>query len=442
MPLTNLGKYTVTRPLGQGAMGEVYLAEDPDIGRSEAIKLWVTTPGPDAFGRGPHRGRFFPPEHRRLHVSGSKTGCFWCRVPGESLESRLQPHPRRRPKIMEGSWRPAVRPPARRGPSRREALNIGAADGECKLMTSACPGIGKLPRPAPSGDLATCPGSSGRRYWPAAMSLGGRGLYEMLSGENPSCELARPRSTRCSPGSAPWDSAQPDGARRVMACWPSTPGSPPDVWLAQAGRRARGRSRPAPLLPPLDYVFRPSARGGGGTPRRSGRGSLCREPCSPPAPAKAGGEAPTAPLVTAPQTGPPPRRRRRLTRRRRPHQATAEGRAPTLAPAPPLFRPSPPSPPAAATAAAALAAPWWIPATCHDARCGVAADRPQRGTWRRWIGRLRLSGHEADIEGSEGALLMSEGGVGSPAAPLDSGGRRCASAPTPSWWSTPGDAEQ
>jgi hypothetical protein len=39
MPLTSLGKYTETRPLGQGARGEVYLAEDPDIGRSVANRL-------------------------------------------------------------------------------------------------------------------------------------------------------------------------------------------------------------------------------------------------------------------------------------------------------------------------------------------------------------------------------------------------------------------
>src|SRR5579864_7215376 len=34
-----IGRYSVGRELGRGAMGMVYQAEDPDIGRSVAIKL-------------------------------------------------------------------------------------------------------------------------------------------------------------------------------------------------------------------------------------------------------------------------------------------------------------------------------------------------------------------------------------------------------------------
>jgi serine/threonine protein kinase len=35
----NIGRYLVQRPLGQGAMGTVYLAEDPLLKRRLAIKV-------------------------------------------------------------------------------------------------------------------------------------------------------------------------------------------------------------------------------------------------------------------------------------------------------------------------------------------------------------------------------------------------------------------
>ena len=43
---TSFGKYKVIRELGQGAMGMVYLAEDPDLGRKVAIKTIIA--GEDA----------------------------------------------------------------------------------------------------------------------------------------------------------------------------------------------------------------------------------------------------------------------------------------------------------------------------------------------------------------------------------------------------------
>src|SRR5688500_5113679 len=38
-PGTRLGKYEIRSPIGAGGMGEVYLAEDPTLGRKIAIKV-------------------------------------------------------------------------------------------------------------------------------------------------------------------------------------------------------------------------------------------------------------------------------------------------------------------------------------------------------------------------------------------------------------------
>ncbi|HVG69429.1 MAG TPA: protein kinase, partial [Vicinamibacterales bacterium] len=54
---TSLGRYEIQSPLGAGGMGEVYLARDPLLGRTVAIKLL-----PTAFAGDPDRLRRFQQE--------------------------------------------------------------------------------------------------------------------------------------------------------------------------------------------------------------------------------------------------------------------------------------------------------------------------------------------------------------------------------------------
>jgi len=48
---SQIGKFTIVRLLGSGAMGRVYLAEDPDIGRKVAIKVLAGSTDQDAINR-------------------------------------------------------------------------------------------------------------------------------------------------------------------------------------------------------------------------------------------------------------------------------------------------------------------------------------------------------------------------------------------------------
>src|SRR5262245_27607915 len=55
----SVGKYRIVSPLGRGGMGDVYLADDPGLGRQVALKLL-----PDAFTADPDRLRRFVQEAR------------------------------------------------------------------------------------------------------------------------------------------------------------------------------------------------------------------------------------------------------------------------------------------------------------------------------------------------------------------------------------------
>lgn len=103
MPET-LGKYRILRPLGQGAMGEVFLAEDPVLGREVAIKTVRPggTFGEDAWARFQHEARVVGglnhPHIVTVYDFGDDQGTHYLvmeYVPGKDLEKLVQAgHPK------------------------------------------------------------------------------------------------------------------------------------------------------------------------------------------------------------------------------------------------------------------------------------------------------------------------------------------------------------
>lgn len=99
-----LGKYEILRPLGQGAMGEVFLAEDPVLGREVAIK--TIRPGgsfgEDAWARFQHEARVVGglshPHVVTVFDFGEDRGVHYLvmeYVPGRDLEKLVQAgHPK------------------------------------------------------------------------------------------------------------------------------------------------------------------------------------------------------------------------------------------------------------------------------------------------------------------------------------------------------------
>ena len=201
MPLTSLGKYTVTRPLGQGAMGEVYLAEDHDIGRSVAIKLIRSSSFEDQQRfRSEARivGAFSHPNIVVLHDFGfhdDRPFLVLEYLPGESLEAWLQrPHPLADSlRIMEG-FLSALQYAHQRGVLHRDLKpsNIQVMpDGQCKLMDF---GIAQAPtaKLTAAGMVMGTPCymppevlEDARYSTPADVYSAAVVLYEMLAGENP-----------------------------------------------------------------------------------------------------------------------------------------------------------------------------------------------------------------------------------------------------------------
>ncbi len=100
----HLGKYRILRPLGQGAMGEVFLAEDPVLGREVAIK--TIRPGgsfgEDAWARFQHEARVVGglnhPHIVTIYDFGDDGGTHYLVmefVPGKDLENLVQAgHPK------------------------------------------------------------------------------------------------------------------------------------------------------------------------------------------------------------------------------------------------------------------------------------------------------------------------------------------------------------
>ena len=99
-----LGKYRILRPLGQGAMGEVFLAEDPVLGREVAIKTIRPggTFGEDAWARFQHEARVVGglshPHVVTVFDFGEDEGVHYLvmeYVPGRDLEKLVQAgHPK------------------------------------------------------------------------------------------------------------------------------------------------------------------------------------------------------------------------------------------------------------------------------------------------------------------------------------------------------------
>ncbi|HJV23561.1 MAG TPA: protein kinase [Holophagaceae bacterium] len=99
-----LGKYRILKPLGQGAMGEVFLAEDPVLGREVAIKTIRPggTFGEDAWARFQHEARVVGglnhPHIVTVYDFGDDAGTHYLVmefVPGKDLEQLVQAgHPK------------------------------------------------------------------------------------------------------------------------------------------------------------------------------------------------------------------------------------------------------------------------------------------------------------------------------------------------------------
>ncbi|HEX2163681.1 MAG TPA: serine/threonine-protein kinase, partial [Thermoanaerobaculia bacterium] len=101
----SLGRYTIERPLGSGAMGDVYLARDPRIDRPVALKtLRLATVRPGEMEAMSERmlrearaaGRLLHPHIVTLFDAGEHDGLLYLAfeyVPGSDLAARLRSGP-------------------------------------------------------------------------------------------------------------------------------------------------------------------------------------------------------------------------------------------------------------------------------------------------------------------------------------------------------------
>ncbi|HTL97727.1 MAG TPA: serine/threonine-protein kinase [Holophagaceae bacterium] len=108
--LHRLGKYELLGSLGQGAMGEVFLAKDPAIGRRVAIKtiLAASSAGEDAKERFAQEARaagaLSHPGIVTIHEFGEDQGLHYLAmefVEGEDLQAFLVHHELSRPDLLE-----------------------------------------------------------------------------------------------------------------------------------------------------------------------------------------------------------------------------------------------------------------------------------------------------------------------------------------------------
>lgn len=111
MPPTHIGRYRIISQLGAGGMGQVFLAEDPDLGRRVAVK--VLTPG--GHDAGEDRARRFMQEARlasainhpniaQIFEIGEADGAAYIvmeLVEGEALSARVLRGPLDWPSVVD-----------------------------------------------------------------------------------------------------------------------------------------------------------------------------------------------------------------------------------------------------------------------------------------------------------------------------------------------------
>jgi serine/threonine-protein kinase len=411
MPPPLIGKYKVVGLLGQGAMGEVYLAEDPHIGRRVAIKV-MRTADADDHKRFVHEaqivGALSHPNIVVLHDFGfqdEKPYLVMEYVSGSSLEAWLkQPHSLGdHLRIMEDLLS-ALAYAHERGVLHRDIKpsNVQVMPGgQCKLMDF---GIAR----APSGRLTATGMVLGTPSYLAPEILedvlysprsdiysAGVVLYEMLAGTNPfvgqnvASTLNNALTLEPPPLAALRREIPPDLSAVVMACLAKDPKQRPrDLSDLQAVIR-RLRVRPDPLetvmLPPRVPLTRsllnlPSTRrrlrrrfsrlaGAAGIASLivlawavGRRAPLATAPATPappasPAPSVALVASPSAPPgaapVARPTAQPSPRRAARTEPAAPPSRPPAQRPRPSAQPSP---SPAAPATPAAAPPADAFAA--------------------------------------------------------------------------------------
>jgi len=260
---TQIGKYVVKGPLGHGAMGEVYLAEDPYIGREVAIKVLKTSDAADRE-RFLHEARivgaFSHPNIVVLHDSGFQDEQPYLvmeYLAGSNLEQWLKgehalaDHLR----IMEGLC-VALGYAHENGVLHRDLKpsNIQVMpDGQCKLVDF---GIARAPQAqlTAAGAILGTPG-----YMPPEILLdalysvradiysAGLVLYEMLAGTNPFAARTVPATIHSVMNVRPpqLSAVRPDLPREltdaIMACLARDPRKRPEnlTQLIEVIRRLR-----------------------------------------------------------------------------------------------------------------------------------------------------------------------------------------------------------